>query len=158
MPLVAFPFPPCFDVATRKTTVTSSTSLPHCHILFARIALFTSPYPPRTFLCLIAQHHQSQWLNTPTTMKWINSFGQSCHMLPNSCTMSLHLRVCPCSRSFSHTNLMKSLGANEVLLGLNTVESKVAYLLQIIAIELYKASKAISPKVRFGAHLCLKPY
>ncbi|CAD6588408.1 MAG: hypothetical protein ASARMPREDX12_003321 [Alectoria sarmentosa] len=37
-------------------------------------------------------------------------------------------------------------GANEVLLGLNTVESKVAYLVQIIAIELYKASKAISPK------------
>lgn len=44
---------------------------------------------------------------------------------------------------------MQSPGANEVLLGLNTVESKVAYLVHIIAIELYKASKAISPKVQF---------
>lgn len=148
MPLVPFPFLPSFDVATRKTTATSSTSLPHCHIAFASIALFASKHPPKTFSCLTAQYHQRQWLNTSTT-KWINSFGQSCHMLPKSCIMSLHLRVCPCSRSCSHTNLTKSLGANEVLLGLNTVESKVAYLLQIIAIELYKASKAISPKVRF---------
>ena len=72
-------------------------------------------------------------------------------MLLKSCTTSLHLRVGPCSRSCSHTSLTESLGANEVLLGLTTVESKVAYLLQIIAIELYKASKAISPKVRFRA-------
>lgn len=150
MPLVPFPFPPSFEFATRKTTATSSTSLAHCHIPFASIALFASQYPPTTFLCLIARHHQPQWLNTSTT-KWISSFGQSCHMLLKSCTMSLHSRVCPCSRSGSHTSLTKSLGANEVLLGLNTVESKVAYLLQIIAIELYKASKAISPKVRFHA-------
>lgn len=49
----------------------------------------------------------------------------------------------------SYASLTKSLGANEVLLGLNTVESKVAYLVQIIAVELYKASKSINPKVRF---------
>ncbi|KAK4695193.1 hypothetical protein P7C71_g2517, partial [Lecanoromycetidae sp. Uapishka_2] len=34
-------------------------------------------------------------------------------------------------------------GANEVLTGLETVESKAAYLIQIIAVELYKASKSI---------------
>ena len=50
--------------------------------------------------------------------------------------------------SMSQACLTKSLGANEVLLGLNTVESKAAYLVQIIAVELYKASKAISSKVR----------
>lgn len=59
-----------------------------------------------------------------------------------------------CGRFRSRTSLTKSSGANEVLLGLNTVESKVAYLIQIIAIELYKASKAISPRVRFhSTHL-----
>ena len=46
-------------------------------------------------------------------------------------------------------SLTRSLGANEVLLGLNSVESKAGYLVQIIAVELYKASKAISPKVWF---------
>ena len=49
----------------------------------------------------------------------------------------------------SQTSLTKSLGANEVLIGLNSVESKAAYLVQIIAVELYKASKEISPKVWF---------
>ena len=53
----------------------------------------------------------------------------------------------------SHASLTKSLGANEVLLGLKTVESKVAYLIQIIAIGLYKASKAISAKVRFVQYI-----
>lgn len=140
-------FPSSFNVATRKTAATSSISSPNCHILFASIALFAYRYPPRTFPSLIARHHQPQWLNTPMT-KWISSFVRSCHMLLKSCTTSFHLRVGLCSHSPSHTSLMKSPGANEVLLGLNTVESKVAYLLHIIAIELYKASKAISPKVR----------
>ena len=54
----------------------------------------------------------------------------------------------------SRASLTKSLGANEVLLGLNTVESKVAYLIQIIAVELYKASKAISAKVWFVQYIC----
>ena len=58
-------------------------------------------------------------------------------------------------RSFlSHATLTRSLGGNEALLGLNTVESKVAYLIQIIAVELYKASKAISAKVRFVQYIC----
>ena len=63
--------------------------------------------------------------------------------------MSLHLKVRHCYPFLSQASLTKSLGANEVLLGLNTVESKVAYLVQIIAVELYKASKEISPRVRF---------
>lgn len=72
-------------------------------------------------------------------------------MLLKSCTTSFHLRVGLCKRLPSRTSLTKTPGANEVLLGLNTIESKVAYLLHIIAIELYKASKEISSKVRFGA-------
>lgn len=64
--------------------------------------------------------------------------------------MSLHLKVRRCCPFLSQASLTKSLGANEVLLGLNTVESKVAYLVQIIAVELYKASKEISPKVWFA--------
>ena len=146
IPLVSFPS--SFEVATRKTTTKSITSLPECIIHFASIALFAYRYLPDILLCLIAQHHRPQWLNTPTT-KWISSFGQSCDKLPKSCTTSLHLRVSPRGWSCPHASLTKCLGANEVLLGLNTVESKVAYLVQIIAIELYKANKAISPKVRF---------
>lgn len=125
----------------------ASTSLPDCIILFACIALVAYRYPPQIYLGPIAQHHQLQWLSTPT--KWIGSFGQSCHKLLKSCITSLHLKVSPWGRCCSYTCLTEGLGANEVLLGLNTVESKVAYLVQIIAIELYKASKAISLKVRF---------
>ncbi len=146
IPLVSFP--PSLEVVTRKTTTKSSTSLPDCIIFFASIALLAYRYPPKIPLCLIAQHHQPQWLNTPTT-KWISSFGQSCDKPLKSCTTYFHLRVSPRGRSYSHASLTKRIGANEVLLGLNTVESKVAYLVQIIATELYKASKAISPKVRF---------
>lgn len=42
---------------------------------------------------------------------------------------------------------MRTTGANEFLAGLGTDESKAAYLIQIIAVELYKASKAIDPTV-----------
>ena len=144
---------PLFYCCAKPTTI-SSTRLPDCFI-FASIALFAYRHPQQIFLCPTTQHRPPQWLNTRT--KWISSFGQSCHKLLKSCTTSLHLKVNPRSRSCSHTGLTKSLGANEVLLGLNTVESKVAYLIQIIAIELYKASKAISPKVRFVKSLCRKP-
>lgn len=69
-------------------------------------------------------------------------------MLLKSYTTFLRLKASPSDCSYSHVSLTKSLGANEVLLGLKTVESKMAYLVQIIAVELYKASKAISQKVR----------
>lgn len=48
--------------------------------------------------------------------------------------------------------LTTHVGANEVLTGLKTEESKAAYLIQIIAIELHKASKAIDPAVRLHSN------
>ena len=56
------------------------------------------------------------------------------------------------SSNISHGNLMYDIDVNGTLASLNTLGNKIAYLIQIIALQLHRASKEIDPTV--SPYLC----
>ena len=68
-------------------------------------------------------------------------------MLPKCCITSLHLKVIGTGDHQAETQLIRDTGANEVYQGLKTGESKVAFLIYAIGVQLYKADKELDPSV-----------
>jgi hypothetical protein len=124
----------------------SSTSILHCmHPLLQ----LQQPTHQLASSQLISATHQGQWLlNTPTA--WTNLSAPPCSKLRKSCTTYFRWRASRAASSCLTPNIARltgSIGANEVLTGLKTTESKAGYLIHIIAVELYKASKSIDATV-----------
>ncbi len=61
--------------------------------------------------------------------------------------MSLHLKVSGRGDHQAETQLIWDTGANEAFQGLKTGESKVAFLIHAIGVQLYKADKELDPTV-----------
>lgn len=74
-------------------------------------------------------------------------------MLPKCCITSLHLKVSNCGDHQAEIQLTCDTGANEVFQGLETGESKVAFLIHAIGLQLYKADKELNPAVCLSVHI-----
>ncbi len=77
-------------------------------------------------------------------------------MLPKCCITSLHLKVSGTGDHQAETQLIRETGANEVFQGLKTGESKVAFLIYAIGVQLYKAVKELDPTVCVTVHALSK--
>ena len=73
-------------------------------------------------------------------------------MLPKCCITSLHLKVSGFGDHQPEIQLIWDTGANEVFQGLETGESKVAFLIHAIGLQLYKADKELNPTARLSVH------
>lgn len=66
-------------------------------------------------------------------------------MLPKCCITCLHWKVSAFGDHQAEIQLIWDTGANEVFQGLETGESKVAFLIHAIGLQLYKADKELNP-------------